>query len=404
MKRLKYLLTAIPLTAVLFTGCIKSETVKSISETQLFTIPYGNFEEQISVTDLNTVGNVRFGLYMRDGFIYLVNGESKKVMEFNSFGDLLTLFYNEDSDIAKLISKSNQPAKSIHHEISYPFDYPGNIAVDANKTIYAVCTIPRESQEQSKDGTMLYGQTVLRFNRDASTVEFIGQEGPGGTPFPYINNIYTTNNNELVVVGTSTEGYMVYWFATDGYLKYEIPVLNKDAPKLKGKEDSCFYSIKKVIPDLYSYKLFVDVDYYTTYVDEGSKVQSGINFVASMLYPLNIEDEVYEEPVSIPPYEESVVVDYSRLTYKIPYDFLGVTKNGWKFFIIKTDDGFNVEMIQSESQKIMRRHFEVDHSNILFNTMSLSDDGIITALYIEKEMSRVVWYRTDNLIAAILEK
>ena len=42
--------------------------------------------------------------------------------------------------------------------------------------------------------------------------------------------------------------------------------------------------------------------------------------------------------------------------------------------------------------------------NILFNTMTLSDDGIISALYIEKEMARVVWYRTDSLIAAILEK
>lgn len=404
MKKLKLFLTAISLTSILFTGCIKSETVKSISENQLFSIPYGNFEEQISVTDLNTVGAVRLGIYMRDGFVYLVNGESRKVMEFNSFGDLLTLFYNEDSDIAKLISKSNKADKSIHHEISYPFDYPGKIAVDANKVIYTVCTIPRESQEQSKDGTMLYGQTVLRFNRDASTVEFIGQEGPGGTPFPYIDNIYTTNNNELVVVGTSTEGYMVYWFGTDGYLKYEIPVLTKDAPKLKGKEDNCFYSIKKVIPDLYTYRLYVDIDYYTTYVDEGSKVQSGINFVASMLYPLNIDEGVYEEPVSIPPYEESVIVDYSRLTYKIPYDFLGVTKNGWKFFIIKTDDGFNVEMLQSESQRILRRHFTADHSNILFNTMTLSDDGIISALYIEKEMARVVWYRTDSLIAAILEK
>ena len=61
-------------------------------------------------------------------------------------------------------------------------------------------------------------------------------------------------------------------------------------------------------------------------------------------------------------------------------------------------------MLQSESQRILRRHFTADHSNILFNTMTLSDDGIISALYIEKEMARVVWYRTDSLIAAILEK
>lgn len=390
--------------SIFLSACSKNGTVKSISENELFTIPYGNFEEQISVTDLNTVGSVRYGIFMRDGFFYVVNGESQKIMEFNSYGDLLTLFYNEDSPIQRLISKSNRPDKSVHHEISYPFDYPGIIAVDSNKTIYAVCTIPKDSQEHSKDGSTLYSQTVLRFNRDASLVEFIGQEGPGGTPFPYINNIYTTNNNELVVVSTSSSGFIVYWFGTDGYLKYEIPILNKNVPKLKELEDNCYYSIKNVVPDLYDYKLYVNIDYYTPYIDEGSKVQSGINYVASHLYPLDIESEVYEDSVSIPPYEESVVVDYSRLVYKIPYDFLGITKNGWKFFILKTESGFDIEMIQNESQRIIRRHLNADHSNILFDKISLSDNGIITVLYIEKDKARVVWYRTDNLIDAFLEK
>lgn len=404
MKEKKYIFGIIFIVFIFF-GCTKSSVIKSISENELFTIPYGNFEEQISISDLNSVGNVRFGLYMRDGFFYLVNGESKKVMEFNSYGDLITLFYNEDSDTAKFLEKSKRADKSIHHPISYPFDYPGKLSIDSNKTIYTVCTIPVERQEQSKDGTMLFSQTVLKFNRDASFVEFIGQEGPGGTPFPFIDNIYTTNNNELVVVGSSTEGFMVYWFATDGYLKYEIPVLNKDAPKLEGYESSdIYYSIKKVIPDLYEYKLYVDIDYYTPYIDDDSKVQSGINYESSILYTLNIENEIYENPISIPPYEESVVVDYSRFYYKNPYEFLGVTKNGWKFFIIKTSDGFTIEMLQSENQRILRRHFDVNHSNILYNTISLSDDGIISALYLEKEKARVVWYRTDNLIATFLEK
>ena len=43
-------------------------------------------------------------------------------------------------------------------------------------------------------------------------------------------------------------------------------------------------------------------------------------------------------------------------------------------------------------------------NQIMFDTMTVSADGIITALYLDKEIARVVWYRTDNLIAAILEK
>ena len=278
------------------------------------------------------------------------------------------------------------------------------VAVDSNKNVYTVCSIPWDRQEKSDDGTTLYSHTVLRFARDGSSVDYIGQQGPGGTPFPYIKNIYTTSKDELVVVAASTEGVLVYWFASDGFLKYMIPVTTRDAPSSDTEEHSdLFLTIQNVIPDPVSYKLYVQIDYYTTYVDEDSKVQSGINYIQTLLYPLNIENGTYEEPVSVPPYEESVVSDYSKLTYRIPYDFIGVTKSGWKFFIVKTEDGFNIEMIQSESQRILRRHFSALHSNIVYDTMCLSQDGILTALYLEKEKARVVWYRTDNLIDAILK-
>lgn len=404
MRKTSLIAAALIFTSI-FTACSKNESVQSISETELFTLPYGNFEEQLSVTDMNDVGGVRFGIAMQDGFFYIVNGESKKILELNSYGDLLTLFYNEDSQTARLLDSSNRPDKSIHHEISYPFDYPGMVAVDSNKNVYTVCTIPWNRQERSDDGSMLYSQTVLRFARDGSSVDYIGQQGPGGTPFPYIKNIYTTSKNELVVVATSTEGAVIYWFESDGFLKYMIPVTKRDAPSISDSDDQAnnFLTIQNVVPDPTTYKLYVQIDYYSTYVDEESKVQSGINYVQTLLYPLNIETGTYEEPVSVPPYEESVVSDYSKLTYRIPYDFLGVTKNGWKFFIVKTEDGFNIEMIQSETQRILRRHFNAVHSNIVYDTMCLSQDGILTALYLEKEGARVVWYRTDNLIDAILK-
>ena len=91
----------------LFFSCSKNDVVESISENQLFTIPYGNFEEQLSVYDLNNVGTVRNGITMRDGFFYITDGNAEKILETNSYGDLLTLFYNEDSKIADLLKKSN---------------------------------------------------------------------------------------------------------------------------------------------------------------------------------------------------------------------------------------------------------------------------------------------------------
>lgn len=384
-------------------SCSKTETIESLKETELFTLNYGSFEEELSTTDLNSIGNIRIGISMRDGFFYIVDGDAKKVMELNSYGDLLTLFYNEESYTKKLIENSQRPASSIHREINYPFDYPGIIAVDSQKCIYTVCTIPFNRQEQNEEDGLLYSQTVLRFSRDGSTVDYIGQQGPGGTPFPLVRNIYITQKDELVVVSNSNEGFIVYWFSKDGFLKYMIPISVASVPMPQNTDSNSqsYATIENVIPDMNSYEVYVKIDYYSTYIDEDSRVQSGINYDETLLYTLD-ESGVYKDPLSIPPYEESVTADYSRLTYKIPYDFLGVTQNGWKFFVIKTDNGFNVEMLQSDSQHILRRHFEVNHNNNLFHTMSLSNDGIITALYLEKENARVIWYRTDNLIDALV--
>ena len=385
-------------------SCSKNNVVESISETELFTLNYGNFEEQLSISDLNTVGEVRYGIVMKDGFFYIVDGSSKKTMELNSYGDLLTLFYNEDSQTKELLEKSTQNPLSVRHQLGFPFDYPGKIAVDSKKCIYTVCTIPRNRQEESDNG-LLYSQAVLRFSRDGSSVEYIGQQGPGGTPFPYIRNIYTTEKDELVVVSNSNEGMIIYWFTSDGFLKNMIPINSKDVPTddIPETTNEIYWSLENVIPDTVENKLYVKIDYYSSYLDEESRVQSGINYLQTLLYPLDTETGLYGEPVSIPPYEESVVVDYSRLTYKIPYDFLGVTKNGWKYFIIKTEKGFNIEMIQNETQRILRRQFDINHEDNLFYTMSVSHEGIITALYIDKNKARVVWYRTDTLIDAILK-
>ena len=385
-------------------SCNKNGVVQSIDENELFRLSYGKFEEELNVVDLNSIGDVRFGIAMRDGFFYIVDGDSKKTMELNSYGDLLSLFYNEDSETSRLLEQSNRRDESVHREISYPFDYPGMIAVDSKKCIYTVCTIPRNRQEQSGDG-LLYSQAVLRFARDGSYVDYIGQQGPGGTPFPAIINIYTTVKDELVVVCNSNTGIIVYWFATDGFLKYMIPINTKDAPTVNGIDSNSevYLTVENAIPDPDDYKLYVKIDYYSSFEDDESKVQSGVAYIQTLLYPLDTETGFYGEPVSIPPYEESVVVDYSRLTYKIPYDFLGVTKSGWKYFIIKTENGFNIEMIQSESQRILRRQFKMNHNDNYFYTMSLSQEGIITALYRDKDAARVVWYRTDNLIDAILK-
>jgi hypothetical protein len=80
-----------------------------------------------------------------------------------------------------------------------------------------------------------------------------------------------------------------------------------------------------------------------------------------------------------------------------------VTDSGWFFFLISTENGFIVQMVQPNGQKILKRTLTVDHSKNVFYTFSLSDSGILSALFAQKESAEVVWWRTDSLIAAVIK-
>lgn len=389
-------------------SCNSSNKIKTISETPLFNLKYGNFEEQLNLFNINNPGSIRTYMTMRDGFFYVVNGESNKVISLNSYGDLLSLYYNEDAYSTNNAGLAEKSSSGIWKPISYPFTFNGKVSVDSRKYMYVVGTVPRERNEQNEEEKLLYSQVVLRATSDGSSIDYIGQEGPGGTPFPFIKDIYTTENDELVVVCTTNEGLTAYWFGTNGFLRYKIPVNVKEAPHVSSESlngiglSDLFVTVENIIPDCYSLRLYVKIDYYLSHIDEESKVQSGIDYIESYIFPLNIETGMYGEPLSLPPYEESITADFSKVTYKLPYDFLGVTKNGWLFFIITTTSGFTVQMIQPGTQLVQKRNLDVDHTETLYYSLSLSHEGIISALLAEKDSARMVWWRTDSLVDSVL--
>lgn len=410
MKRTVLLIFASAAILLLFVSCARSGKIRAIAEDKLFSVEYGNFEEQLNLFGLNDVGNVRTSITMQDGFFYIVNGESQKILSLNSYGDLLALYYNSDEYSSKNPGLPSQSTSAIWKSVEYPFDYTGKIAVDSRKYMYVVGTVPKERNEQAETENLLYSQVVLCFSSDGTVMEYIGQQGPSGTPFPFIKDIYTTENDELVVVCVTTEGLCVYWFSKDGFLRYKVPVLTSAVPRISPESvnssanvSDFFVTVENVIPDCYSERLYIKIDYYLPHIDAESKVQSGVDFMESLVYPLDIEKGVYGEPVNVPPFEESVTADFSKITYKLPYDFLGVTKNSWFFFIITTPDGFSIELIQPGAQNVIKRNFEVAHKDVLFYSLSLSHEGIISALLAKKERADVVWWRTDSLIDSILK-
>lgn len=396
--------------SILFSSCVKTNKVLSISDKGLFSLDYGNFEEQLNIFDVSKTGSINTSITMRDGFFYIVNGETKKIMSLNSYGDLLSLYYNDDFYSGSNESIKNNSTYSIWKPIPYPFLLTGKVAVDSRKFMYAVGVVPKERNEQDEKERLLYSQVVLRFSSDGSVIDYIGQQGPGGTPFPNIKNIYTTENNELVVVCSTNDGLCAYWFGVNGFLRYQIPVRLSSIPRIvldsstpSASSTDLFISIENMVPDCYAGLLYIKVDYYYSHIDAESKTQSGIDYIKTLVYPLNIQTGVFGESVNISSYEDSVTEDFSKIVYHMPYDFWGITKNNWMFFVVTTESGFNVQMIQPGTQNVIKRNLAVNFKDVLYYSLSLSSEGIISALLCEKDSAKVVWWRTDSLIDSVLK-
>lgn len=391
----------------LFSACTgKLGNNSNIGEDQLFTLKYGSFDNELTLFNLNQVGEIHTNLAMQGGFFYIANGEAKKIIELTSYGNLLSIFYNEDCNPTPSFAEKDEKAKNVtQRAIVYPFNELGAIAIDSRKYMYVVDTLPIERQQQDTKRGLHLDKIILRFDENGNFIDYIGQQGPGGDPFSTIKNIYTNEDNELIVVSYTQEGLDTYWFSTDGYMTYTIHTVSANIPNplKKSLNVDTFVSLDTIVPDRHNKKLYLKVDYYTSSVDAASNVQAGIDYNTTLIYPLDVNKGVYDDPIEISPYIDTASNGLSKVEYDQPYNFLGVTESGWLFFIDADSTGYTVQMVQINGQRVIKRHFDVDHGKILYHTFSLSNTGRISALFAKKDSAIINWWKTDQLIDAILK-
>lgn len=388
-------------------SCDTDSIVGNLKTEELFSLNYGNYEDEFHLYT-SEPADYFSSLVMRDGFFYIADSASKKVNQFSSYGDLVSILYNpvnnpvpsfvQLSDIE--VANTGFPTEAAtKRSTEYPFNKITGISTDSRQYLYVVDYLPEGRYETDSETGQLLRQVVLRFSADGTFIDYIGQQGPGGIPFPTIKNIYTTNNNELITVCISPEKYIVYWFSEDGFLKYTIPFYFDQLPSIDMENSSeSFASIGNIVPDYNQQKLYIKIDYSSMTYDVSSQVQSGINYEKTVLYTFNLLTEQYEEPLAVPSYEETISSEYSKEVYNIPYDFLGITESGWYFFLLANKEGYSVMMIAPNGEKIIKRNLKINDDDLIYYNISLSYNGIITGLLSDRQKTSVVWWRTDSII------
>jgi hypothetical protein len=408
-------LIAVCLAALLLGSCaVREKPSVAMKREQLFSLGYGPAEDQLDLFQIDrTQSPQKTCLTMREGIFYISNGAGAKVVRYSSFGDPLSMVYNADKNPEPVVLKavSAKPGQGASPEppdaeglgrraVPYPFRSVGEVAVDSSQTVYVEDRLPPERRVQDKDSEALLDHVVLRFGKDGQFIDYLGQEGIGGTPFPYILGVYTLASDDCVVVSMTQSSWLVHWFDKGGILVSSLKLRRDDLP-LPDKGQDMIASLDKIVPDLSGSALLIKVDYYKEATDPATKSSAGVEFASSWTYRMDLRDGKYVDRWQIPAIEKSVknpdgqVVKYSRVP-----QFLGAAGKDF-FFIYADDDGRTYVSTYDRTTKVMTRYsIDIATDELFYNAYYLSRDGVFCALLGTKYEARIVWWRFDKLIGA----
>jgi hypothetical protein len=344
----------------------------------------GNFQSRSPETSI---------LVRRDGSCYIANGPLGKIMKLTTHGDLV-----------KLIANPALSPQAANVEASpYHFNELGMIAVDSSGMIFAEDKVPQERRSYDERLGALLDRVVLRFDKDGEIVDYLGQEGLGGTAFPDIVSLRVLARDELVVICQSASGWTAFFYDSRGaLLRDSVHISRVDLPFPKEAYDAAF--VGGVAPDVDEAKLLVIVNYSKEIRDAETGNVAGVDFAASLLWIYDLETRSYEA------YEELPVKEHRDQTgvWRSSYEFLGSASGGRLFLIdIIHEPGGSTDLLVYErgSRKARRYELEISFDERAFNVFSLSNEGILSALLASRsgESVKVVWWRLDRVGEGILD-
>jgi len=384
--------------SLVFTGACKNNQIDSVEREELFTLEVGHMEDQIALYNLDgTRGIRRTGFTMRDGQFYIADGNGGKISRYNSYGDLLFMIYNEEtnpppSTLKTIILDEEQATRWAY---SYPLEQPGWIAVDSRKHIFVEDRLPLQDHRLDRERNSLLDGIILHFDKDGRFINYLGCEGIGGSPFPRIVSLTTTVNDELAVICRLPSGWDIYWFNSSGMLLYLVKISSSVIPALPDWPQALSV-VDSVMASPDSRRLFMKVDYSRDTFDQSTNTRTGSEPVSSAIWTLNVEDGSYSGMTEVPLFEISQNGSNSKT--KVYYIMLGVSRNGKTLLYFPVDTGYSLLYVDTQSNEQQRRNINFSNDEIRYNDFFLSAEGILSAMLADSYNIKLVWWRTDRLM------
>jgi len=399
---IRYLLAAGAIAALtLIAGCGRRGIQELVGE-ELFSLSLGKLEDQIDLFQLEgTVMTRGNGISMRDGLFYVANGNSGKLMVFSSYGDLIFLLYNPKTNPPPVIvgSSGNQDLVSTRGSVSYPFVDIGKIAIASDKTVFIEEAVSDANAVKDVARGITMNRVILRFDRKGEPRGFIGQEGIGGTPFPFIVSLHSTERDDLVVICRQPDAWRVFWYSPEGALMYQAEIDGAHLPT--PQEKGLIASLSTILADQVNPLLYLTIHYYREAIDSSTRTQSAVEYVSSRVYTLDLRSKLYGSYVELPPIakrKEKVGLKTTEIPAP-PSDLLGVSASGFYYLLTFSDTNlYTLQVMDSSGRIRTTRYMVIEDSELSYRDMHLSPTGIIYGLLCDRTKAHISWWRSDLLL------
>jgi hypothetical protein len=385
---------------IIIGSCQKAE-IESLEKNILFTLSIGKSENELPLFHKPGDNIPSVNVAMANGLIFVSSSQGGKIMKFNSYGDILGLFYNPETNPKPVLLSTNLRKEEISTRRAFPYHFREavNIAVSSELTLLVQDEIAEERQEFDDELNAMLDQIVLRFGKDGDFIDYLGQEGSGGTPFPYIERLQVSARGDPVIITRTQKNWIVFWYNEYGYLRYKLKVDLNVLPKIEN--ENAIPSIGTIFADRRESLLYLKIDYYASQAEEFADNPSGIQYVGGFIHIFDLEQEKFIGQVEIPKHYRSQtsmdVLSFEK--EQMQYEFIGVSDGGYLFFLAPSEGNYYELMILAVDGKVIKRvNVTLVDAETILRDFYVSPEGIVTALICNDSNAEVVWWRTDKYI------
>lgn len=385
-------------------SCGARSTDSSLEQKKQFSLEIGKMEDQIDLMQLEGVPfQHKIRLFMKDGIYYVSNGASFKVLKFSSYGDLLALYYNSQKNPEPVLLRNSADSDTIANRNAYVYAFrkAGEIAVSSEGMLLVEDEVATDIAYFDEQLGAMLKKVILRFSPEGMLIDFLGQEGIGGTPFPYIEKLLLNEKDEIIVVSRTLDRRFVYWYSRHGDLLYRV-VFEEDA--LPVPDPFFIASLDTVFPDPTQPLLFLKVDYYHDEQSEGENhsfafYKSSIRVLSAATGELVSQ---FDLPKTYKTYGSGQF--FSSEKEEVLFLFAGVAREHLFFLSPRSERQYQLYLLRKDGVAAQKALMDLDDADTVYRSFFLTSAGILTAFVGEKLAVSVVLWRTDRLITGVTDE